>query len=139
MFKRTKNKSALLKKKDAENKGTLPYRSRASLLCPRDFCSSHPNKHSDLVKSSFNYGNGCCNGFSPLFPYHRSHRLAVYPAKRASPLSSVFYSFVLILYHKKACFSIKYKIIQKTSFFHADSIVAKNVITYTIVGFYDFL
>ena len=60
--------------------------------CPRDFylglVSARPDKHSDFggEYTSTLYGNGCCRGFSPQFPYPRIHRPAVHPTMRKSTM-----------------------------------------------------
>ena len=39
---------------------------KSLLHLPKDLLSAQNGKHSDC------YGNGCCRGFAPLFPYHRT-------------------------------------------------------------------
>ena len=70
-----------------------------------------PDKHSDLggEQCSLSYGNGCCRGFSPQFPYPRIHRQAVHPTTRKSA-DETHYSFVLkIFYYNKRDLSIALK------------------------------
>ena len=56
---------------------------------PKRLLSAQNGKHSDLT-SLMSYGNGCCHGFSPRFPY-TSHTY-VYSAQ-----SILRYSFVVLL------------------------------------------
>ena len=79
-----------------------------SLRLPKRLLYSRPDKHSDLGgKINFlGYGNGCCRGFSPQFPYPRMHRQAVHPTTRISA-DETRYSFVSsTFYNKKQRLSI---------------------------------
>ena len=60
-------------------------------ICPRDFYGAQTDKHSDLTSEKrMNYGNGCCSGFAPRFPYPRT----VCPVLPLSPGAASVYSFV---------------------------------------------
>lgn len=79
-----------------------------SPIAQETFTVSRPDKHSDLGgKINFlGYGNGCCRGFSPQFPYPRIHRQAVHPTTRKSA-DETRYSFVsYTFYNKTPCLSI---------------------------------
>ena len=66
--------------------------------CPRDFYVSQGDKHSDLTvcKSKRRYGNGCCCGFTPRFPYPRAYRIAIFPTTNMARHIQIpcVYSFV---------------------------------------------
>ena len=72
-----------------------------SLRSPKRLLYSRPDKHSDLGgKINFlGYGNGCCRGFSPRFPYPRIHRQSSAPdnaqKRNESRYSFVFYTFYI--------------------------------------------
>ena len=67
-----------------------------SPCCPRDLYGSQNDKHSDLTfPLEKSYGNGCCRGFAPRFPYPRASRHTVRPTtnRESAPMNCV-YSFV---------------------------------------------
>jgi len=90
---------------------TLPV--SASLASPHVaqeiFYEAQNDKHSDLTDSfELRYGNGCCCGFSPRFPYPRASTVMRYARQRICKAYSdelCLFFFVSLLYHKFFLFS----------------------------------
>ncbi len=86
-----------------------------SLRLPKRLLYSRPDKHSDLGgKINFlGYGNGCCHGFSPRFPYPRIHRQSSAPdnaqKRNESRYSFVFYTFYIKNRHVSRDYQDKFK------------------------------
>ena len=90
-----KKKCLLKHSKGKENPALLtisPFR-------PRDFYESQTDKHSDLICLTQTYGNGCCCGFPPRFPYPQTYRQSNMPDNGFKPNDlRLFFCFSIITY-----------------------------------------